>query len=171
MSAVDKLRSFAESRCGHDEVIRDGLTYGDARELMRAYMFLDVEVGRTDESWCKLHDELEALKRAVAQHGQLLHDYHFICVCGARFDWEGGAQSVDEGRQIAIRAAKDQGWLECPDDSPLMVCSTKCLDDAAAGHEYRVASIKRYLAATKRDTCSECGSTLTLACPNCEVAG
>lgn len=33
MRAHDKLRSFAESRSGDQELIRDGLTYGDAREL------------------------------------------------------------------------------------------------------------------------------------------
>ena len=34
MSARDKVRSFAESREADHVVIRDGLTYGDARELL-----------------------------------------------------------------------------------------------------------------------------------------
>lgn len=34
MSALGKLRSFAEAREADDAPIRDGLTYGDARELV-----------------------------------------------------------------------------------------------------------------------------------------
>jgi hypothetical protein len=37
MGVIDKVRSFAETGCGNTEVIRNGLTYGDAREL---YMML-----------------------------------------------------------------------------------------------------------------------------------
>lgn len=36
MSAIDKLRSFAESRSADHEIIRDGLTYGDVREVLVA---------------------------------------------------------------------------------------------------------------------------------------
>lgn len=35
MSAMDKIRSFAESREADDVPIREGLTYGDVRDLMR----------------------------------------------------------------------------------------------------------------------------------------
>ena len=35
MSAIDKLKSFAETREPGKAVIRDGLTYGDARDLVR----------------------------------------------------------------------------------------------------------------------------------------
>lgn len=35
MSGIDKLRSFAESKSGDHEIIRDGLTYGDVREVVR----------------------------------------------------------------------------------------------------------------------------------------
>lgn len=34
MSALDKLQSFAEARSPDERPIRDGLTYGDARELL-----------------------------------------------------------------------------------------------------------------------------------------
>lgn len=34
MSARDKLRSFADSRSADHELIRDGLTYEDARDLL-----------------------------------------------------------------------------------------------------------------------------------------
>ena len=34
MSALDKIRSFAEARSGDSVPIRDGLTYADARELL-----------------------------------------------------------------------------------------------------------------------------------------
>lgn len=38
MSATDKVRSFAEARVDSDsEVVRDGLTYGDCRELYEEY--------------------------------------------------------------------------------------------------------------------------------------
>jgi hypothetical protein len=35
MSAIDKLRSFAEARCDDHEIIKNGLTYGDAREVTK----------------------------------------------------------------------------------------------------------------------------------------
>ena len=35
MSAIDRIRSFAESRERDELVIRDGLTYGDARALSK----------------------------------------------------------------------------------------------------------------------------------------
>lgn len=37
MSVIDKLRSFAETRCDDEELIRGGLTYGDAREVLKDY--------------------------------------------------------------------------------------------------------------------------------------
>lgn len=33
MSAIDVIRTFAESRSGGDEVVRDGITYGVCRQL------------------------------------------------------------------------------------------------------------------------------------------
>lgn len=36
MSVVDKVRSFAETRCRDEEVVPCGFTYGDMRELLTA---------------------------------------------------------------------------------------------------------------------------------------
>lgn len=36
MSAVGKVRSFAETRCRDEEVVPCGFTYGDMRELLAA---------------------------------------------------------------------------------------------------------------------------------------
>jgi len=36
MSVVDKVRSFAETRCRDTEVVPCGFTYGDMRELLTA---------------------------------------------------------------------------------------------------------------------------------------
>jgi len=51
MSALDILRSFAESRSGDTEVICDGITYGTAREIVKGYAAANKQVA-----------ELEAIK-------------------------------------------------------------------------------------------------------------
>jgi len=38
VSVIDKVRSFAEARCDDNEVIREGFTYGDMRQLLKLYV-------------------------------------------------------------------------------------------------------------------------------------
>lgn len=63
MGALDILRSFAESRSPDDSVIRDGITYGTAREL-------------TDEL-SRLRAENAALKAALAEAQKKYHELLF----------------------------------------------------------------------------------------------
>ena len=55
MSALDKLRSFSESHEPDSTPIRDGLTYGDARELL----------AQLAECWAKARKETLVEVRTV----------------------------------------------------------------------------------------------------------
>ena len=46
MSAIDILRSFAETHCADDEIVRDGITYRVCREVVAENARLKAEVGR-----------------------------------------------------------------------------------------------------------------------------
>jgi len=43
MRVENKIRSFAEARCEDNEIIRDGLTYGDCREVLKIIEVLRLE--------------------------------------------------------------------------------------------------------------------------------
>ena len=62
MSAVDIIRSFAESRSGDHEVIRDGITYGTARELLAA---LEHTAAEEREACAKVCMDLKSAARAA----------------------------------------------------------------------------------------------------------
>lgn len=51
MGITDKLESFAGARCADSEVIRDGLTYGDVREALRAMGEKIPDDCRAPETW------------------------------------------------------------------------------------------------------------------------
>jgi hypothetical protein len=71
VSALDKFRTFAESREPHSAVIRDGITYGDVREVFRKIERLQAafRAWSEDEAWagplleamCDAFGDLEAL--------------------------------------------------------------------------------------------------------------
>jgi hypothetical protein len=71
MSAIDKLRSFAETSMRDEVPIRDGLTYGDVREAL-ADMNDDPRVGATVQ--CKVHGTASAHTGFCAQCFQRLRD-------------------------------------------------------------------------------------------------
>ena len=46
MSIIDKIRSFAKSRCGDHEVVDDGITYGNCREVAAEIARLEAALTR-----------------------------------------------------------------------------------------------------------------------------
>lgn len=67
MSAIDKVRSFAESREPDVAVIRDGITYGDARVLLEEVGRLRAALTDAEEraSQNRLSAEADVLDRCV----------------------------------------------------------------------------------------------------------
>jgi DNA repair ATPase RecN len=65
MSALDKLRSFAESREADCVPIRDGLTYGDARESIDEFKWLRKSLSNAESARQQGWDEANALRAEV----------------------------------------------------------------------------------------------------------
>lgn len=59
MTAIDKVRSFAESREPDVAVIRDGITYGDARELLHEIDRMRALAEETEKERDSAREELE----------------------------------------------------------------------------------------------------------------
>ncbi len=67
MSALDKIRSFAEAASGNDVVIRDGITYGDAREVLAEVDRLKERIAKED----KIAIAKEKVKNKDLKHATL----------------------------------------------------------------------------------------------------
>jgi len=68
-TTIGKLRSFAEARASNHELIREGLTYGDARTLLDFFRFCTSVVGPLPHIPCDLVSCRARARWIYREHG------------------------------------------------------------------------------------------------------
>jgi len=85
VSGIDKLRSFAESRSADHEMLRDGLSYGDTRDVLARIAELERE---RDEA------RRDLVKACIDNPREQPSEYHRQCVETADAWWPGSGEKL-----------------------------------------------------------------------------
>lgn len=101
MGSLDKLRSFAESHSSDGALIRDGLTYGDARSALRVLIAIEQHQEETARSPSCV-EQLARLEALVREYFEALDNQ----TVGLQYKGAVRARMI-RARQIRLSNAED----------------------------------------------------------------